>query len=182
MCAVAAGGQQRYLAGVLSAAAQPPVYDSPDSVSLRSWLNPPWSCGVEEDIFKAANILGSFSRATRFGAWESGLPRHVLRGASALAILSVARVSAGWAFSAGTGLLVSRTGNGQWSAPCAVAAGGIGWGLQFGGELTDLLLVLHGSDALRTFCTAMQKSVVGGSVGLGGTAGLAIGPLGRQID
>ncbi len=39
------------------------------------------------------------------------------------------------------GLVVARTPGGDWSAPCAVSAAGMGWGLQLGGELADVLLV-----------------------------------------
>lgn len=39
------------------------------------------------------------------------------------------------------GLVVARTPAGDWSAPCAVSAAGMGWGLQLGGELADVLLV-----------------------------------------
>lgn len=51
---------QQLLAGTLAAAAQPPVQDSPDAISLRAWLNSPWTASLGEDIFKAANMLTTF--------------------------------------------------------------------------------------------------------------------------
>jgi len=46
------------------------------------------------------------------------------------------------------GVVVSRASDGTWSAPCSVAAYGLGWGFQVGGELTDLLLVLRTDEAV----------------------------------
>ena len=44
-----------------AAAVQPPVHDSIDSVSLRSWLNSPWSSGLEGDIYKVRACMASNS-------------------------------------------------------------------------------------------------------------------------
>lgn len=51
------------------------------------------------------------------------------------------------------GVAVSRhpssSGNGwAWSAPCSVSLWGLGWGLQAGAELTDLVLVLRDYEAV----------------------------------
>lgn len=73
------------------------------------------------------------------------------------------------------GIVVSRQRNGSWSAPCAAACYGVGWGLQLGGELTDVLLVLKTEEAVRAFAA-------GQTLGLGGSAGIAVGPLGRSAE
>ncbi len=58
-------------AGVAQAtAAQPPVHDAVlDSVSLRAWLNAPYCASLEQDVFKAANVLAKF---TQVRALEGG--------------------------------------------------------------------------------------------------------------
>jgi lipid-binding SYLF domain-containing protein len=71
------------------------------------------------------------------------------------------------------GLVLARHPDGGWSAPCALGCVGIGWGLQIGGELQDVLLVLRTPEALRAFCGAVQ-------IGLGGGIAAAVGPLGRN--
>jgi hypothetical protein len=73
------------------------------------------------------------------------------------------------------GIVVSRQRSGAWSAPCAAACYGLGWGLQLGGELTDVLLVLKTDEAVRAFAA-------GSTIGLGGSLGLALGPLGRSAE
>ena len=57
LCSSVLAPHQQMLAGTLAAAAQPPVQDAPDAISLRAWLNAPWSSNLEEDVFKAANML-----------------------------------------------------------------------------------------------------------------------------
>ena len=55
----------------------------------------------------------------------------------------------------GTGLVVSRTvlesGESAWSAPCAVALGGFTAGIQFGAAVVDMIIPLHGPDAIAHF-------------------------------
>lgn len=49
----------------------------------------------------------------------------------------------------------------------------MGFGGQAGAELTDFLIILNSSSAVKTFMSA-------GSLSLGGNMSLAIGPLGRN--
>ncbi|EFJ41459.1 hypothetical protein VOLCADRAFT_119689 [Volvox carteri f. nagariensis] len=152
-----------------------PQRDSPDAISLRAWLNSPWTSNLGEDIFKAANMLTTFVKAIRLRP-EAGLPTAALQGVEGLALLTVARLGAGWSFSFGTGLVVARTPGG-WSAPCAISAAGMGWGLQLGGELADVVLVLRSREALAGLCGGLGAGVV-----VGGAAALAVGPVGRHAD
>ncbi|KAI8466576.1 MAG: hypothetical protein J3K34DRAFT_524441 [Monoraphidium minutum] len=171
MCAGLLAPLQPYLVGALSRSVQPPVHDALDAVSLRSWLNSPVSGSLEDDAYKATNILRTFMAAGRLEQ-ERGLPAGVLRGARGLALMSVLRVGAGWSATFGTGLVVARQGDGSWSAPCAAACYGVGWGAQIGGELADVLLVLRTDEALHAFCSSAH-------LGLGGAASAALGPVGR---
>lgn len=43
-------------------AAQPPVFDALDAVSLRTWFNAPYCSTLEGDVFKAANVLNKFTK------------------------------------------------------------------------------------------------------------------------
>ncbi|GFR52465.1 hypothetical protein Agub_g14973 [Astrephomene gubernaculifera] len=176
LCSCALASHQQLLAGTLAAAAQPPVQDCPDAISLRAWLNSPWTGSLGHEVFKAANMLATMVKAVQFQA-EAGLPTAALQGAEALALLTVARVGAGWSLSFGTGLVVARTPSGGWSAPCAISAAGMGWGLQLGGELADVLLVLRSREALGGLCGGLGAGVV-----VGGSASLAFGPMGRHAD
>jgi len=73
------------------------------------------------------------------------------------------------------GLVVARQPDGSWSPPCAAMCYGVGWGLQLGGELTDVLLVLRTREAVKAFCGNLH-------LGVGGAASVAVGFLGRQAE
>lgn len=59
-CASLLAPLQPFLAGLLSHAVQPPVQDAVDSIALRSWVNPPWSAAMGQELFKATNMLHTF--------------------------------------------------------------------------------------------------------------------------
>lgn len=73
---------------------------------------------------------------------------------------------------AGTGVVVAKLPNGEWSPPAAIGVGGLGGGFNAGAEMVDFLIVLNSSAAVRSFMSA-------GSIQLGGNLSLAVGPLGR---
>lgn len=75
----------------------------------------------------------------------------------------------------GSGLIVARLPDGSWSAPSAMAMGGLGAGGQFGAELTDFVFVLATDAAVKTF---MQS----GNLTLGGNISMAVGPIGRSAE
>eukprot|EP00879_Flechtneria_rotunda_P009791 GHRR01010241.1.p1 GENE.GHRR01010241.1~~GHRR01010241.1.p1 ORF type:complete len:565 (+),score=243.91 GHRR01010241.1:902-2596(+) len=174
MCASLLEPLQPFLVGATAASVQLPVHDALDAISLRSWLNSPWTSCMSEELYKAANILRNFNEAFRLEP-EQGLPATLLAGACGVALLSVVRLGAGWSCTAGTGVVISRERSGSWSAPCAAACYGLGWGLQIGGQLTDVLLVLRTEEAVRAFAS-------GQTIGFGGTAGVSLGPLGRTAE
>jgi len=63
---------------------------------------------------------------------------------------------------------------GDWSAPSAITLSGLGWGLQVGAEVTDVMLILTTQAAVDTFKSRAQIS-------LGAELGVSVGPIGRAI-
>ena len=53
------------------------------------------------------------------------------------------QVDFGWSAALGSGLVVVRTDDGGWSPPLALDMVSLSWGLQAGGALHDLLIVLR---------------------------------------
>ena len=53
----------------------------------------------------------------------------------------------GWSLMLGTGVVLARASDG-WSPPSALGLCGFGWGLQAGGALCDVLIVLRNKCAL----------------------------------
>jgi lipid-binding SYLF domain-containing protein len=98
-----------------------------------------------------------------------------LGNAKGLAIIT--QVKAGFLFSgrAGSGVIVARLPDGQWSAPSAIFTAGAGVGGQIGAEITDFVFILNTQAAVDTFSQA-------GSITLGGNMSVAVGPLGRNAE
>lgn len=103
---------------------------------------------------------------------DQSIPLPLVTNAKGLAFLTV--VKAGFLVTGrlGTGLVLSRLPNGEWSAPSAIGTAGIGWGAQIGGELTDFVLILNTKSAVDMFKAQ-------GQVKFGAELGVAAGPVGR---
>lgn len=127
---------------------------------------------LPKECEKAARIFSSFVDNKNNGL-DGVIPRSVLESAKGFAIFTVFK--AGFLFSAraGTGIVIAKLGDGNWSAPSAIGCAGLGVGGQLGAELTDFLIVLNSTSAVKSFMSS-------GSLTLGGNMSVAVGPLGRN--
>lgn len=164
---------QEFLIQSVSNAAQVAIHDVTDITCMRGWVNNPLGTSMQEEIYKATNILRTFSKIGRLKP-EQAIPEVVLQGAKGLAILSVAKVGMVLTYKLGTGLMIARRDDGNWSPPAAIFSCGLGWGLQAGGELIDLIVVLRTHKAVKAFSRAHM------SIGAGVSA--SAGPLGRLAE
>lgn len=126
---------------------------------------------LENEIKKASSMLYCFKNTLG----EEKIPRELLDIAKGVVFLTI--VKAGFMFTGryGTGLVVAKLADDSWSAPSAVAITGLGWGLQIGAELTDVMLILSTDSAVNTFKSRAQISV-------GAELGVSVGPIGRSIE
>jgi SH3 domain-containing YSC84-like protein 1 len=99
-----------------------------------------------------------FLSSSRFHV-ERAIPIALLKQAAGYAILSVVKVGMGWSAGVGTGLVVARREDGSWSPPSAIGLTSFGWGIQAGGELTDLLLVLSSAETVKVCHKCMESSL-----------------------
>ncbi|KAJ8657474.1 hypothetical protein O0I10_006776 [Lichtheimia ornata] len=136
-------------------------------------INSPIPTSLAGECKKAAKILNSFVDPGQ--GLDKVIPPGILEKAQGLAIFTV--LKAGFLFSgrAGGGLVVARLDDNSWSAPSAIATGGVGAGGQIGAELTDFVLVLNTKQAVKTFSQF-------GNVTLGGNVSVAAGPIGRNAE
>ncbi|KAF5730751.1 hypothetical protein HS088_TW19G00347 [Tripterygium wilfordii] len=172
VCCVRLESVQPYLMDQVSRAAQLPTHDLTDLSTLRSWLNFPWGQSMEYEIYKAANIIQGYNKVGSLVP-EKSIPDAILKHAKGLAILSVAKVGAMVTYNIGTGLVVARKEDGLWSPPSAISTFGIGWGVQMGGELTDFIIVLRTTGAVKTFSGNVHFSVGAGLSAAAGIVGRA---------
>ena len=93
-----------------------------------------------------------------------------------LGVVFLTMVKAGFMFTGryGTGLVVAKLSDGTWSPPSAITISGMGWGLQIGAELTEVLLILSTDAAVDAFKSRAQLAV-------GAELGVSVGPVGRSL-
>ncbi|MFO1486206.1 MAG: lipid-binding SYLF domain-containing protein [Verrucomicrobiaceae bacterium] len=129
------------------------------------------TAGTKEDqqVRQAAAIMQRFRSMP-----EKDIPRHVMRDARGLAILTVTKGGFIWSGKGGQGVVVARTKNG-WSGPLFIRTGGIGFGAQIGAEVTEYVLVLNTPEAVQAFAK-------NANVTLGGALSVAAGPVGRDAE
>jgi lipid-binding SYLF domain-containing protein len=74
----------------------------------------------------------------------------------------------------GNGVMLVRGADGKWSPPAFYTLGGISWGLQFGGQSSELVIAVMTDKGLSAI---MDREAT-----LGADAGLAVGELGKGAN
>src|SRR5262245_56010445 len=123
-----------------------------------------------ERVLSSANILKELMNTP-----ESKIPSELLDKAHAIAIVPN-EVNAAFAIGGrhGKGVITQRLTDRRWGAPAFIDLSGGSFGLQIGVSVTDLVLVFTNEDGL--------KGLFEDKVELGGTAGVAAGPIGRAAE
>lgn len=116
---------------------------------------------------KAAKVFGEI-----MGVPDKGIPTDLLNKAECVAVFpSVIKAGFIVGGKAGRGVASCRTSSG-WSAPAFLEIKGGSFGLQVGGQSTDVVLLFMNTSGL--------KKLVGNKVELGADASIAAGPVGRE--
>jgi lipid-binding SYLF domain-containing protein len=104
-------------------------------------------------------------------AQDRSIPMNILHHATCVAVVP-GMVKGALIFGGqyGQGVVTCRTGHG-WSAPVFIRMAGGSWGLQIGGQSTDLVLVAMNDRGLQDLLKSKFK--------IGGDASAAAGPVGR---
>ena len=122
-----------------------------------------------ERVQNAANVLSEITSISE------GIPTDLLNRAEAVAVFPhVVKGAFIVGGEYGKGLLSRRMGNGRWSTPAFIKIGGGSFGLQIGGQATDLVLVFTDKEGVR--------GILKGKVKLGADASVAAGPVGRDAQ
>jgi lipid-binding SYLF domain-containing protein len=110
------------------------------------------------------------------GTPDKGIPSDLLGKAVCVGIVpSELKFALGVGGTYGRGVLVCRKGgNGSWDAPSMFTLGGGSFGLQIGGQATDVVFIVMNPEGAR--------KLVQDSVKLGGEASVAAGPVGRSAE
>jgi lipid-binding SYLF domain-containing protein len=105
---------------------------------------------------------------------EKEVPIDMIRQCSGLAIIP-GMIKGGFFVGGayGQGVVLGRK-DGQWTAPAFISLGAGSFGIQFGGQSIDLIMVVIGDDAMEFFTRSKFK--------LGADVAMVAGPVGAQAS
>ena len=133
----------------------------------------------EDDKNTSAEVKRVQSAATVLdqimGTPDKGIPKEVLESAKCVAVVP-SMIKGGFIIGAryGKGVATCRTSSGGWSAPAPLTIAGGSWGLQFGGEAVDLVMLVMNDKGMQSLLSSKFK--------LGAEGSAAAGPVGRQAE
>jgi len=105
-------------------------------------------------------------------ASDNSIPMDILQQATCVAVIpGLVKGALIFGGQYGQGVVTCRTGHG-WSAPVFIRAAGGSWGLQIGGQSTDLVLVAVNDRGMQDLLKSKFK--------IGADASAAAGPVGRS--
>src|SRR3990172_10825636 len=144
------------------------------AISLVLCLSLPLSAGnkAEERLQNSAAVL------TEILGMPDNIPTELLDKAECVAVIpSVKKLAIGFGGSYGRGAMVCRSGSGfsgPWGAPAMYALEGGSFGLQLGGQSSDLVLLVMNNRGVDALLNSKVK--------LGANASAAAGPKGRNVS
>lgn len=124
---------------------------------------------VVKRIQKSSDVLNEIMRTP-----DNAIPDNILSDAKCIAVVpSMIKFAIGIGGSHGKGVATCRTANG-WSAPAPITITGGSWGLQFGGQATDLVMLVMNQKGMNDLLSSKFK--------IGADATAAAGPVGRHAS
>src|SRR5271169_6771924 len=122
---------------------------------------------ASDRVQAAADVLNEIQSAP-----DSGIPQDILSKAECVAVVP-SMLNGGFVVGAkyGRGLASCRTPKG-WSAPAFFTVTGGSFGLQIGGQATDVVMIIMNKNGMNNLLSSKFK--------LGGDASAAAGPVGRH--
>jgi SH3 domain-containing YSC84-like protein 1 len=122
---------------------------------------------ASDRVEAAATVLDEIQAAP-----DKGIPQEILGSADCVAVVP-SLLNGGFVFGGryGKGVASCRTEKG-WSAPAFFTIGGGSFGLQIGGQATDLVMLIMNKDGMNNLLSSKFK--------LGADASAAAGPVGRH--
>lgn len=124
-----------------------------------------------ERVNAATNVLNEIMAAS-----DKGIPEEILGGAECVVVVP-SMIKGAFVFGGryGRGIATCRTTSGNhWSAPAPLTITGGSWGLQFGGQAIDLVMLAMNKDGVERLLASKFK--------VGADASAAAGPVGRHVS
>src|SRR5580658_10000150 len=132
-----------------------------------TWAEDKDESDIAKRIDNAAHVLTEIMQTP-----DKAIPDGIMHDAKCIAVIpSMIKIAIGFGGDHGKGVATCRTEHG-WSAPAPVTITGGSWGLQLGGQATDLVMVIMTDDGMQHLLSSHFK--------LGADASAAAGPVGRD--
>ena len=126
---------------------------------------------IDDRLERSAFVMNAILQAP-----DNGIPQNLLdRAVCAGVIPSAKKLAFGLGATYGRGALVCREhGNGAWGAPSMILVSGGSYGLQLGGQATDIVFIVMSK--------AAAEKIIQTSLKLGVDVSAAAGPVGRHAE
>lgn len=144
-----------------------------------------WTCAVA--LLMTVPLVAATDKVTRkvraatevyrelLEAPDRELPEELIKKANCIGVIPhVVKGAFGWGGRRGRGILSCRNDAGEWSPPLFLTLFGGSFGLQIGGQASDVVLFFMTERSIR----ALLKS----KFTIGGEASIAAGPFGRTAE
>jgi SH3 domain-containing YSC84-like protein 1 len=131
------------------------------------------SSKADTDIAKRLNTSATVLDEI-MGTPDKGIPKDILGDAKCIVVIpSMLHIAVGVGGRHGKGVGTCRTPSG-WSAPAPITLAGGSWGLQIGGQATDLVMLVMNKKGMDHLLSSKFK--------IGAEVTGAAGPVGRQVS
>ena len=152
---------------------RPQRKEDPDKVAKFDKKTDAENSKNDTDIVKRMNTAAGVMDEI-MGTPDKGIPTDLLADSKCIIVIpSMVHIAVGFGGRHGKGVSTCRTSNG-WSAPAPVSLTGGSWGLQLGGQATDLVMLVMNQKGMAHLLTSKFK--------IGAEATGAAGPIGRQVS
>jgi lipid-binding SYLF domain-containing protein len=136
------------------------------------------SCRSSGDFGSEPEQLADRARVTLQGMMTDnqypGLVDLATRAKAIIIVPNMIRAAFFFGGRGGNGVMLVHGADGKWSPPAYYTLGGISWGLQFGGQSSELIIAVMTNKGL--------SAIMNREVTLGADAGLAVGELGKGVN
>jgi lipid-binding SYLF domain-containing protein len=106
---------------------------------------------------------------------DRGVPAELFAKCRGIVLLTVVKAGLLVTGHAGTGVMMAKNGEGKWSPPVAVYAGGYAFGALLGKKDDDVFIFIMDDESMKDFATRPQTR-------LGATAAFSLGRRGGEVS
>jgi len=148
---------------------------APLLLAAALWAPPAAGSDVEKEATELVDKARiAVQRLARHPDMGPNLRRFIQKARAVLIFPTLIKGAFMFGGEGGSGVLLTRNSNGSWSYPAFYTMASVSFGLQFGGQTTEAILMLRTDGALNAVLDTQIK--------LGADVSVAAGPVGLGVD